>query len=79
MPLMAREPFPVELLTVEKLNEILSYLHMNGSNEQTERRLDDLEAVQRRTKEGLDEVKGEIREVKCLLMQLVAEKKNGNQ
>lgn len=81
MPLMAREPFPVELVTVEKLNEILSYLHMNhhGSNEHNQRRLDDLEEGLRRTKDGLEEATSEIREVKSLIMQLVAHsKQEGN-
>jgi hypothetical protein len=82
MPLMAREPFPVELVTVEKLNEILSYLHMNqdGSNEQNQRRLDDLEVGLRKTKEGLEVATQEIREVKSLLLDLVAasaKKNNG--
>merc|ERR1712139_685689 len=64
VPLMAREPFPAELLTTEKLNEIMSSLKLEHVNAQ-QRRLDKLE-------DGLHEVRQEIREVKYLLMDFVS-------
>lgn len=63
LPLMAREPFPVELLTVEKLDEILGYLKMEPWSGDS-RRLDMVE-------QRLDETKREIREIRHLLEQLV--------
>jgi len=64
MPLMAREPFPVEVLTVEKLDEILHCLRM-GPDLPTQRRIEKLE-------DRLDEATCEIREVRILMAQLVA-------
>lgn len=69
VPLLAREPFPVELVTMEKLNEIASYLKMEYANADSQRnRIDKLE-------NGLTEVTQEIREVKFLLMDLVSASK----
>eukprot|EP00930_Biecheleria_cincta_P031839 TRINITY_DN2208_c0_g2_i2.p1 TRINITY_DN2208_c0_g2~~TRINITY_DN2208_c0_g2_i2.p1 ORF type:complete len:417 (+),score=53.56 TRINITY_DN2208_c0_g2_i2:125-1375(+) len=61
MPLMAREPFPVEYLSQEKLDEILCYLQRGSSNKK-------LEALERR----VDEATGEIREVRKMLAELLA-------
>lgn len=61
MPLMAREPFPVEYLSQEKLDEILAYLHRGSSN----KKLDVLE-------HRVDEATGEIREVRKMLAELLA-------
>lgn len=63
VPLLAREPFPAELVTTEKLNEILSYLKVVHGDEQHQR----IAAVE----DGLSEVRSEIREVKMLLRDLV--------
>jgi len=63
MPFLAREPFPVEMVTVEKLNEILSHLKMKDSAS-NQKRIDDLEA-------GLKGATQELREVKGLLKELV--------
>lgn len=72
VPLLAREPFPVELVTMDKLNEIASYLKMEYANADSQRnRIDKLE-------NGLTEVTQEIREVKFLLMDLVAASKKQN-
>jgi len=72
VPLLAREPFPVELVTVEKLNEILSYLKLEHADTHR-KRIDKLE-------EGLVEATQEIREVKFLLMDIASAvgKQNGN-
>jgi hypothetical protein len=64
MPLMAREPFPVELVTVEKLNEILIHLKMK-EHSSNQSRIVELE-------DGLKTATSEIREVKSLLRELVA-------
>merc|ERR1719188_501724 len=70
MPLMAREPFPAELLTAEKLDEILHYVR--GSTTEVARanqdRLDTLES-------RVEEATCDIREVKNLLQQLVVASK----
>lgn len=64
MPLMAREPFPVELLTAEKLDEILGYLQVDRSVVVSKR----LESLEKR----LDETVGEIGEVKTLVKEMLA-------
>ncbi|CAK9046232.1 unnamed protein product [Durusdinium trenchii] len=61
VPHMAREPFPAEY-TQEKLDEILDYLRRGGSSGKK------VEALENR----LEEVSGELREVRKLLSQLVA-------
>lgn len=74
MPLMAREPFPAELLTEEKLDEILRYVR--GSNSEVtavsghSRRLSTLES-------RVEEATSDIREVKNLLQQLVSARTGG--
>jgi len=75
MPLMAREPFPAELLTAEKLDEILRYVRGSGAEvgnvEAHSRRLSTLES-------RVEEATGDIREVKSLLQQLVGAR-NGDE
>ncbi|CAJ1327005.1 unnamed protein product [Effrenium voratum] len=67
MPHMAREPFPAEY-TQEKLDEILDYLRRVGGSGKK------VEALEHR----LDEVSGELREMRKLLVELVARSpKNG--
>jgi len=61
MPHMAREPFPAEY-TQEKLDEILDYLRGVGSSGKK------VEALENR----LDEVSGELREVRKLLSELLS-------
>jgi len=64
MPFMAREPFPVELLTVEKLNQILSYLqHKDSSVSVTER--------VRKIEDRLMDLSADVRAMTGLLAQLV--------
>lgn len=64
VPMLAREPFPVELFTEEKLNEILHYVKLNNSSEQ-EKRMSKLE-------EGLKDSKTEMQEVKQLLKEIAS-------
>jgi len=61
VPLLGREPFPVEMMTVEKLNEILRFLKLEQADSHNER-IDRLEG-------GLTQATQEIREVKLLLME----------
>jgi len=74
MPLMAREPFPAELLTEEKLDEILRYVRGTSGEVEVQahsRRLSTLES-------RVEEATGDIREVKSLLQQLVGAR-NGDE
>jgi len=64
VPLLAREPFPVELVTVEKLNEILSYVKLEHADTH-KKRIDKLE-------DGLSEATQEIREMKFLLIEIAS-------
>jgi len=68
VPLLGREPFPVEMLTVEKLNEILRFLKLQQADSHNQR-IDKLE-------EGLAEATHGIREVKLLLMEALGHKKS---
>lgn len=61
VPLLGREPFPVEMITVDKLNEILRFLKLEQADSHNER-IDRLE-------EGLTEATREMREVKLLLVE----------
>jgi hypothetical protein len=61
---MGREAFPSELITTEKLDEILAYLKMERSPEVNQQRIANLE-------QRLDVTMGEITEVKHLLTALV--------
>jgi len=70
MPMMARVPFPAELITVEKLDEILGYL--KGESGTPQRRVIALE-------HRLDDVSHELKEVKSMLTQLVAQNSNRDQ
>jgi len=64
LPLMAREPFPVDLITVEKLDQILSYLQHKHPDTISQERVQILESQ-------MTEVSNEMREVKALLAELV--------
>jgi len=64
VPSMAREPFPAELLTVEKLHEVLQYLKLEQATSNNQR-IENLE-------EDLREAAQDIREVKLLLMEALS-------
>merc|ERR1712151_1485990 len=61
LPTMAREPFPYEMLTVEKLDAILHHLNLQGRDRQIEK-----------MEQRLDLVSAEMREIKALLGIIVA-------
>merc|ERR1719272_965399 len=63
VPLLAREPFPVELVTVEKLNEILRFIKLEHGEPQ-QNRIERLE-------QGLADTKQDLSEIKLLLMDVV--------
>merc|ERR1711920_393419 len=60
LPLMAREPFPVDLITVEKLDQILGFLKRDASRAR-------VRAIEGR----LNEVQRDMRDIKSLLVELV--------
>merc|ERR1712046_455052 len=69
LPILGRQAFPVELLTADKLSEILSYIQ-GGKARQIERQVD-------RIDQRMDDIAGEVRSVKHLLTQLVNKTSSG--
>jgi len=66
MQWMMREPFPVDLVTGEKLDQIISYLQ---AGPQTQKRVSIIE-------KRLDEVSCELKEIKSLLVQVLQQAKS---
>jgi hypothetical protein len=64
LPLMAREPFPAELLTSAKLDEILNYLKHGKEGQTTNRKVDILES-------RVEELATDLKEITAMLQQLV--------
>merc|ERR1712050_502912 len=72
MPLMAREPFPVDLITNEKLDEILNYLRATRHPSPRQDRQEVLEG-------RMIELSNEMNEIKGLLNHLVHAKLQSEQ
>mmetsp|Transcript_21609 Transcript_21609/g.50462 ORF Transcript_21609/g.50462 Transcript_21609/m.50462 type:complete len:475 (+) Transcript_21609:25-1449(+) len=64
-PLMGRQPFPVQVLTEEKIEQMMGYLSSSKQNAEVKKRVN---SIDRR----MEDMGGEVREVRELLTKLVS-------